>query len=167
MATIPDLKRVNVKAEDLITQIQEIHIAIAKNVWETSAKYKQAADKKRWVVEFEISDFVWAVLTNDCFLVGEYNKLVARKIGPLEILEKINFKAYWLKLQVICVHLTSSMLSTLFHIGERIPIQTPNSRMSFFQPREDDANHVMKKKKFFFFLLFLFELGFIYSITLN
>ena len=99
MAPIPDLKRVNVKAEDLITQIQEIHIAVAKNVRETSAKYKQAADKKCRVVEFEISDFVWAVLTNDCFLVGEYNKLATRKIGPLEILEKINSNAYWLKLK--------------------------------------------------------------------
>ena len=154
MAPIPDLKRVNVKVEDLITQIQEIHIAIAKNVRETSAKYKQATDKKCRVVEFEISDFVWAVLTNDCFLVEEYNKLATRKIGPLEILEKINSNAYWLKLQVICIHLTSSMLIILFSIGERIPIQTPNSRTRFFQAREDDASHIMKNKEFFIFIFF-------------
>ena len=84
MAPIPDLKHVNVKAEDLITQIQEIHIATAKHLHETSAKYKQTADKKPRVVEFEISDFVWAILTKDRFPVGEYNKLAARKIGPLE-----------------------------------------------------------------------------------
>ena len=56
---ILDLKRVNVKAEDIITQIQEIHTATARHLQETSAKYKQTADKKRRVVEFEIGDFVW------------------------------------------------------------------------------------------------------------
>ncbi|KAH9751433.1 hypothetical protein KPL71_014293 [Citrus sinensis] len=34
----------------------------------------------------------------DRFLVGEYNKLSAKKIGPLEIIEKINPNAYRLKL---------------------------------------------------------------------
>ena len=41
---------------------------------------------------------VWAILTKDRFPVGEYNKLAARKIGHLEILEKINPNAYRLKL---------------------------------------------------------------------
>ena len=40
LAPILDLKHVNVKAEDLITQIQEIHMATAKHLQETSAKYK-------------------------------------------------------------------------------------------------------------------------------
>ena len=58
LAPIPNLKHVNVKAKDLITQIQEIHTAPAKHLQESSAKYKQATDKKRRVVEFEIGDFV-------------------------------------------------------------------------------------------------------------
>ena len=40
LAPIPKLKRVNVKAEDLIAQIKEIHTATAKHLQETSAKYK-------------------------------------------------------------------------------------------------------------------------------
>ena len=86
------------KAEDLIAQIHKIHTATAKHLQETSAKYKQITDKKRQVVECEIGDFVWAILTKDRFPVGEYNKLAARKIGLLEILEKINSNAYRLKL---------------------------------------------------------------------
>ena len=46
MAPIPDLKRVNVKAEDLITQIQEIHITIANHLQETTAKHLQETSAK-------------------------------------------------------------------------------------------------------------------------
>jgi hypothetical protein len=37
---------------------------------------------------------VWAILKKDRFPVGEYNKLAARKLGPIEIIEKINPNAY-------------------------------------------------------------------------
>jgi hypothetical protein len=56
------------------------------------------ADKKRRLLEFEEGDFVWAILTKDHFLIGEYNKLAARKISPVEIVKKINANAYQLKL---------------------------------------------------------------------
>ena len=121
LAPIPDLKRVNVKAEDLIAQIQEIHIATAKHLQEASAKYKQTADKKRRVVEFEVGDFVWAILTKDRFPVGEYNKLAARKIGPLEILEKINPNAYRLKLP------SHMRTSNVFNVKHLVPYRGENS----------------------------------------
>ena len=41
-------------------------------------------------MEFEVGDYIWVALTKDCFPAREYNKLAARKIGPLEITEKIN-----------------------------------------------------------------------------
>ena len=41
---------------------------------------------------------MWAVLTKDRFFVDEYNKLSAKKIGTLEIVEKINSNAYRLKM---------------------------------------------------------------------
>ena len=37
-----------------------------------------------------MGDFVWAVLTKDQFFVGDYDKLSAKKIGPIEVIEKIN-----------------------------------------------------------------------------
>lgn len=48
-------------------------------------------------MDFVVGDFVYAILTNDHSLVHEYNKLVARKIGPPEIIEKINQNAYHLQ----------------------------------------------------------------------
>lgn len=98
LALVPNLKRVNAKAEDLTVQIQEVHKATIQKLQDSVAKYKASADKKRRYVELEEGDFVRAVLTKDRFPVGEYNKLVARKIGPLEIIEKINPNAYRLKL---------------------------------------------------------------------
>ena len=64
------------------------------------------------MVDFEVGDFVWAILTKDRFPIGECNKLATRKIGPLEILDKINSNAYGLKLPN---HIPTSMSSTLFH----------------------------------------------------
>ena len=46
-------------------------MAIAKHLQETSTNYKQVADKKRRVAEFEIGDFVWTILTKDRFPVGD------------------------------------------------------------------------------------------------
>ena len=43
---------------------------------------------------FEVGDFVWVVLTKDRFSVGDYNKLSTKKIGLVEIIEKINPNAY-------------------------------------------------------------------------
>ncbi|KAH9802123.1 Endonuclease [Citrus sinensis] len=56
------------------------------------------SNKKCRALDFQVGDLVWAVLTKDRFSVGEYNKPFARKIGPLEIIEKINPNAYKLKL---------------------------------------------------------------------
>ncbi|GJT48665.1 putative reverse transcriptase domain-containing protein [Tanacetum coccineum] len=56
------------------------------------------ADHKRRHVDFKEGDFVWAVLTKYRFPVEEYNKLSAKKIGPLEIMEKINSNTYRQKL---------------------------------------------------------------------
>ena len=41
---------------------------------------------------------MYAVLTKDRFPIGAYNKLAARKTGPLEVVKKINENAYQLRL---------------------------------------------------------------------
>ncbi|CAL9031836.1 unnamed protein product [Prunus brigantina] len=68
-----------------------------KRLKDANAKYKQVADVKSRHAEFEVGDFVWAILTKYRFPVGEY-KLAARKISPVEIVAKINLNAYRLKL---------------------------------------------------------------------
>ncbi|KAI9174071.1 hypothetical protein LWI28_011480 [Acer negundo] len=95
---LPSKTRVHGKAEDFVQGLHEVHKQVQENLLQSVEKYKLAADKKRRHLEFDVGDFVWAVLTKDRFAVGEYNKLAAKKIGPLEIVEKINPNAYRLKL---------------------------------------------------------------------
>ncbi|PKI56655.1 hypothetical protein CRG98_022943 [Punica granatum] len=95
---VSDKIRVHGKAVDFIHGLQEIHEAMLNNLEKAVRKYKTAADRKRSHMEFEVGNFVWAVLTNDRFSVGDYQKFAARKIGPVEVVEKINPNAYRLKL---------------------------------------------------------------------
>ncbi|GJS66622.1 reverse transcriptase domain-containing protein [Tanacetum coccineum] len=71
-------------------------------------------------VDFEVVDFVWAVLTKDHFPVGEYNKLSAKKIDPLEIVEKINSNAYRLKLP------SHIRYSDVFNVKHLLPYHGPS-----------------------------------------
>nr|GEU43542.1 putative reverse transcriptase domain-containing protein [Tanacetum cinerariifolium] len=80
--------------QDFVAGLHDVHKGVHENLVRANSKYKQDADHKHRHVDFEVSD---SVLTNDRFPVGEYNKLSAKKIGPLEIVEKMNSNAYRLK----------------------------------------------------------------------
>ena len=145
LAPIPDMKRTNMTAEDLIIQIQEGHKATIQKLQESTAKYKASADKKRRAIEFEEGDFVWAIWTKDRFHVGQYNKLAAHKVGPVEIIKKINPNAYWLK---ISSHIK---MSDVFNVKHLVPFiedssnEDPNSRTNSLQLGEDNVDQIASK----------------------
>ena len=121
--------------------MQEIHRQVHDNLVQSIAKYKLQADKKRSHVEFEVGDLVWAVLTKDHFSVGDYNKLSVKKIGPIEIIEKINSIAYRLKLP------SHILTSDVFNVKHLIPYvgdsldedDVGNLRANFSHPGGNDA----------------------------
>jgi len=147
LANLPSHTKVNHKAEDFVTQLQDIHNLTRQNLLESIAKFKRDADQKRRLVDFEVGDFVWAVLTKDRFPIGEYNKLSARKIGPVEIIEKINSNAYHLKLPS---HIRTA---DVFNVKHLVPFHGdsssededfPNSWPNSSQHGEDDADRVAR-----------------------
>jgi hypothetical protein len=83
---------------------------------------------------------VWAILIKDRFPVGEYNKLVAHKVGPVEIIAKINPSAYRLKLPS---HIKTS---DVFNVKHLVPFiedsskEDANSRTNSLQLGEDDVD---------------------------
>ena len=94
---------------------------------------------------------MWPILTKDRFPIGEYNKLAACKIGPVEIVKKINANAYQLKLPS---HIRTA---DVFNIKHLVPFiensleEDTNSRANSLQPGEDDADRdawkYMRKKR--------------------
>jgi hypothetical protein len=85
---------------------------------------------------------VWAILTKDRFPMGEYNKLAVRKVGPVEIITKINPNAYRLKLPS---HIKTS---DVFNVKHLVPFiedsseEDANSRTNSLQLGEDDVDQI-------------------------
>ena len=138
---LPSKTRVHGKAAELFGHLQEIYKQVHDNLVQAAAKYKLSADKKRCDMEFKVGNFVWPVLTKDRFSMGEYNKLPAKNIGPVEIVEKINPNAYQLKLPS---HIRTAYV---FNVKYLLPYfgdssdedDTGNSRENFLYPGGSDA----------------------------
>ena len=134
--------RVHGKAEEFVGGFQEIHKQVHDNLVQAAAKYKSSADKKRRLVEFQVGDYDWVVLTKDPFSIGDYNKLSTKTIGPVEIVEKINPNAYQLKLPS---HIRTT---DVFNVKHLIPYvgdsssgddDAANLRANFLHPGGNDA----------------------------
>ncbi|XP_022880979.1 uncharacterized protein LOC111398291 [Olea europaea var. sylvestris] len=98
LLTLPSKTRLHGIAVDFVRSLQQVHEEIRANLLESNRKYKEAADRHRRPVEFDVGDYVWAVLTKDRVPSHEHSKLSPRTIGPVEIVEKINPNAYRLRL---------------------------------------------------------------------
>ncbi|CAA0838473.1 Uncharacterized mitochondrial protein AtMg00860, partial [Striga hermonthica] len=98
LIALPSMEDADRRAEDLMADLRHTHAAARARLMEVTTAYKVRADSRCRHVEFDIGDFFWVVLTKDRFSAHEYNKLSARKIGPVEIIEKINLNAYRLRL---------------------------------------------------------------------
>ncbi|KAE8672853.1 putative CCCH-type zinc finger family protein [Hibiscus syriacus] len=139
LAPIPRIGHFSPKADEMAKYLRGIHEQVKQTIHESNTKYKTRVDNHRRQVLFDVGDFVWAVLTRDRFPVGEYNKLKDRKIGPCEVVQKINENAYRLRLPS---HLKTSDVFNVKHLSHCFvdPDDTTlNSRTSFFQPGVTDA----------------------------
>lgn len=145
LLSLPSKTRTHATAEDFVQDLRLIHQHTYSNLVTATAKYKSQADTKRREVEFCIGDYVWAILTKDRFPAHEYNKLKARKIGPVEIIEKVNPNAYRLQLPS---HIHTSDVFNVKHLlpytGDTSSDEEPStdSRTNLSPPGEDDADQL-------------------------
>ncbi|PKI45897.1 hypothetical protein CRG98_033696 [Punica granatum] len=133
-----DLIHLPNRSANFVDSLREIHQVVYDHLTAANARYKQAANKKRRFVEFEVGDFVWAIFAKNRYPTEEYNKLFARKIGPVEVIEKINSNVYRLKL--------SSHIRTadVFNVKHLIPYtgdssDDDDSMVNSLHPGENDA----------------------------
>lgn len=117
LVLLPTTVPIEERAADFMQSLQQIHATTKANLEASNARYKAAADARRRHLEFAVGDFVWAILTKERFPAHEYHKLASRKIGPVEIIEKINPNAYRLRLpsHVRC--------SDVFNVKHLIPFE--------------------------------------------
>ncbi|CAA7022315.1 unnamed protein product [Microthlaspi erraticum] len=94
LTTMPDPSRLHGQASDFVDALKATHEQVSTNLSHSAEKYKSRADSRRREVIFEPGDLVWVVLTKDCMPLHEYNKLRSRKIGPIQVVERINNNAY-------------------------------------------------------------------------
>ncbi|GJU61710.1 putative reverse transcriptase domain-containing protein [Tanacetum coccineum] len=95
---------------------------------------------------------VFVTLGLELIPIGEYNKLSAKKIGPLEIVKKINSNAYHLKLP------SHIRCSDVFNVKHLLPYHgdssnddlVVNSRENFIYPGGNDAGLSEESKNPFF-----------------
>ena len=95
-------------------------------------------------MEFDVGNFVWAKLEKYHFSVGEYGKLSTKKIGPVEVIKKINPDAYRLKLPC---HVRTA---DVFNVKHLIPFTgdssdddiVPNLRPNFLSPGGNDVDQM-------------------------
>ena len=122
LTTAPDKTHYHGEAIDFITDMQSVHHLAKQQLEASVAKYKKAADTKRREVLFEPGDLVWVYLTTERLPLREYNKLKSKKIGPVEVLERINPNAYRVRLPD---HLRTSDVFNVKHIsrfhGDNVP----------------------------------------------
>ncbi|GJZ05739.1 putative reverse transcriptase domain-containing protein [Tanacetum coccineum] len=142
------------KVQDFVAGLHDVHKVVHENLVRANFKYKQDADHKRRHVDFEERDFVWAVLTKDRFPFGEYNKLSAKKVGPLEMVEKINSNAYRLKLpsHIRCSDVLNVKHLIPYHGDSSDDDLAMNSRTNFVYPGGNDGGpmHAEEEKPNFF-----------------
>ncbi|VFR02798.1 unnamed protein product [Cuscuta campestris] len=138
LAPILRVGRNHPRSEEMTENLRSVHDQVRCKIEESNNKYKARVDKHRRQVVFDVGDFVWAVLTKDRFPVGEYDKLKDQKIGPCEIVQKINDNAYRLQLPS---HLKTSDVFNVKHLTPcffKPKEDVVNSRASSFQPGETD-----------------------------
>lgn len=137
ISTLPDRTRLHGVAEDFIEEINKVHEQVVTNLESATSKYKATTDSHRRRLVFEVGDLVWAVLTRDRMPARAYNKLKAKKIGPLEVLERINDNAYRLRLPA---DITTSDVFNVKYLSRFLPADTvPDSRTNLSNDGGPDA----------------------------
>ena len=120
LSTLPDRTRTHGEATDFVTELHDVHRLALDNLAASTALYKQDADEKLRELIFQPGDLVWVVLTKERFPARDYNKIKSRKIGPVQILERINQNAYRIQL------LSHLRTSDVFNVKHIFPYQGDN-----------------------------------------
>ena len=115
LVPLPTSKKEHPKADEMATFMKNVHAQVKSQIEKSNAKYKAAVDAHKREVLFKEGDLVWVLLSKERHPHGAYMKLNDRKVGPCEVLRKINDNAYQVQLPS---HLN---ISNTFNVQHLIP----------------------------------------------
>ncbi|GKB88412.1 putative nucleotidyltransferase, ribonuclease H [Tanacetum coccineum] len=147
LVPLPKILGYSIVAENFAKKIEAIQADVQLKLKASNAKYKEDRDKHQKTKIYAEGDLVMVHLRKERFLVGTYNKLKRKKIGPCRILKKINDNAY-------VVDLPKDMaISNTFNVSDLVDYHSPdehlypseNSRSSPFQVGENDEGDNLER----------------------
>lgn len=135
LTSLHDTRRMHGQAVDFVNSLRDTHEQAKKLLELSATKYKGKVDTKRREVLYEPGDLVWVVLTRDRMPAHEYNKLRSRKIGPVEVLERINPNAYCL---LFPEHIRTSNVFNVKYLSKyHVENDVPDSEANLLLPGEN------------------------------
>ncbi|GJS39455.1 serine/threonine-protein kinase TIO-like protein [Tanacetum coccineum] len=137
----------SIAAKSFAEKIEAIQADVRLKLEASNAKYKEDMDKHHRTKIYVECDIVMVHLRKERFLVGTYNKLKRKKIGPCQILKKINDNANVFDLP------KDMAISNTFNVSDLVDYHSPdahlypseNSRSSPFQVGENDEGDNLER----------------------
>ncbi|KAL4323555.1 hypothetical protein GQ457_11G026220 [Hibiscus cannabinus] len=78
--------------------VKRLHQQVKENLERRTQQYEKQANKVRKRVTFDVGDWVWVHFRNERFPAQRRSKLLPKRDGPFQVLEKVNDNAYKLDL---------------------------------------------------------------------
>ncbi|GJX79502.1 putative nucleotidyltransferase, ribonuclease H [Tanacetum coccineum] len=146
LVPLPKIRGYSIAAENFAEKIEAIQADVRLKLEAFNAKYKEDRGKLRKTKIYAEGDLVMIHLRKERFPVGTYNKLKKKKIGPCQILKRINDNAYVIDLP------EDIAISNTFNVSDLVDYYPPdellypneNSRSSPFQVGKNDEGDILE-----------------------
>jgi hypothetical protein len=118
------------EAGELVLEMEALHKQIHDNIMQTTAKYKQKADRHiQQRPTITVGDMVWVHLRKERFPHLRKNKLMPRAIGPFPVTRQFGTNAFEVQLPA------EYNISHTFNIGD-LTLFTPDQELRTILPQE-------------------------------
>jgi hypothetical protein len=135
LTSLPVSERVNLDGKKKAEFVKMIHEKAWLNIERRIKQYVHQANKGRKKIVFEPGDWVWLHLRKDRFPEKRRSKLLPRRDGPFQVVERINDNAYKLDLP------GEYGVSASFNIADLSPFDVGDClRVNPSQEEENDAS---------------------------